>query len=77
MLDEAVLNLAENDLSIDNIKLALSDVKFTDDLDAATLYACLSENKSEQTIMGLLLKQEGKNISINAKAYYGDEGEEE
>ena len=58
VVDEAVLNLASNDLSIDNIKLALSDIKFSDDLDAATLYTSIVSNASEQAIMGLLLRQE-------------------
>ena len=65
MLDNAILNLAENDLSIDNIKLALSNVNFTDELDAATLYSCIIDDTSEQTMMGLLLKQESKDISIS------------
>lgn len=73
MLDEAVLNLADNDISIDNIKLALSDIKFTEDLDAVTLYSAIQENKSEQTIMALLLKQENKNINIKNSTLTGDE----
>ena len=38
MLDNSILSLANNDLSIDNIKLALQDIKFTNDIDGATLY---------------------------------------
>ena len=76
MLDEAVLNLADNDLSIDNIKLALSDLKFSDELDGATLYSAIAENKSEQTIMGLLLKQESKDIDINSRTYNGYDDED-
>lgn len=69
MLDEAVLNLAGNDLSIDNIKLALSDIHFSDELDAATLYASIIENKSDQTIMGLLLKQSAKDMRLDTKVF--------
>ena len=76
MLDEAVLNLADNDLSIDNIKLALSDLQFSDELDGATLYSAIAENKSEQIIMGLLLKQESKDIDINSKTYNGYDDED-
>ena len=63
VVDEAVLNLAANDLSIDNIKLALADIKFSDELDAATLYASIISNASEQAIMGLLLRQESASPS--------------
>ncbi|HCC03253.1 MAG TPA: hypothetical protein DEP51_00080, partial [Clostridiales bacterium] len=65
MLDNSVLNLANNDLSIDNIKLALQDIKFSNDLDAATLYSCIVNDKSEQTMMALLLKQGNKNKNIS------------
>lgn len=65
ILDEAILNLADNDISIDNIKLALSDIEFSEDLDAATLYANIINDSSESTLMGLLLKQNQKNNIIN------------
>jgi len=59
IVDEAVLAVAANDLSINNIRLALSDIRFSDELDAATLYASIVSGASEQAIMGLLLRQEG------------------
>jgi len=59
IVDEAVLAVAANDLSINNIRLALSDIRFSDELDAATLYASIVAGASEQSIMGLLLRQEG------------------
>ena len=39
ILDEAILSLADNDLSIDNIKLALQDIELSDGVTAADLYA--------------------------------------
>jgi len=57
IVDEAMLSLAANDLSIDNIRLALKDIRFGDDLDAAELYASLIANASEQAITRLLLRQ--------------------
>jgi len=57
IVDEAMLNLAANDLSIDNVRLALEDIRFGDDLDAATLYASLIASASEQAITRLLLRQ--------------------
>lgn len=65
MLDNSVLNLADNDISIDNIKLALSDISFSNELDAATLYSCIVDDNSEQTMMGLLLKQNSRDVNIS------------
>ena len=65
MLDNSVLNLANNDLSIDNIKLALQNIKFSDELDAASLYSCIINDSSEQTIMALLLKQANSDINLS------------
>ena len=76
MLDNSVLNLANNDLSIDNIKLALQDIKFTNDLDAATLYSCIVDNYSEQTMMALLLKQSDKDLSVSETGMYNYEQKE-
>ena len=70
MLDNSILSLANNDLSIDNIKLALSDLSFSDELDAATLYSCIVDDKSEQTMMGLLLRQSDRDISVSETAKY-------
>ena len=57
IVDEAVLSVAANDLSIDNIRLALDDIHFSADLDAATLYASLIAGASEQSITRILLRQ--------------------
>ena len=65
MLDNSILNLANNDLSIDNIKLALQDIKFSNDLDGATLYSSIIDDSSEQTLMALLLKQGSKDLSVS------------
>jgi len=66
IVDEAMLNLAANDLSIDNIRLALDDIRFGADLDAATLYASLIAGASEQAITRLLLRRgDTRHISGN------------
>lgn len=75
MLDNSVLNLADNDLSIDNIKLALSDIVFSDEFDAATLYSCIIDDASEQTLMGLLLKQSDRDANISETGIYNVEEE--
>lgn len=76
MLDNSVLNLANNDLSIDNIKMALNDIKFSDDLDAQTLYSCIVNDTSEQTMMALLLKQKDKNVNISESIINNKDREE-
>lgn len=58
ILDNAVLNLAENDLSIDNIKLALKDLKLQDGVSAADVYASAIDNKAPELLMESLVKQE-------------------
>lgn len=69
ILDEAVLNLADNDLSIDNIKLALQDIELTPGVTAADLYADVLDDSSELTLKSVLLKQDGKNMRINSSSY--------
>ena len=76
MLDNSILSLADNDLSIDNIKLALSDLSFSDELDATTLYSCIVDDKSEQTMMALLLKQSDRDINVSESSMYNYEEEE-
>jgi len=76
ILDNSILSLADNDLSIDNIKMALSDLSFSNELDAATLYSCIVDDKSEQTMMALLLKQSNNNINIAESSIYNYEEEE-
>lgn len=75
MLDNSILNLESNDLSIDNIKLALSDLSFSDELDAVTLYSCIVDDKSEQTMMALLLKQGNKDINLDETSIYNSKEE--
>lgn len=57
ILDEAVQNLAQNDLSIDNLMLALKDISFGDGIDLASVYATILEDKDDTILTGLLLKQ--------------------
>lgn len=75
MLDNSVLSLADNDLSIDNIKMALSDIYFSDELDASTLYSCIVDDNSEQTMMALLLKQSNYDVNVSESSSYNYEEE--
>lgn len=57
ILDEAVLSLAENDLSIDNIKLALGNLKLSDGISLADIYAEVLEEKSDFKLRTALISQ--------------------
>lgn len=77
ILDEAVLSLAENDLSIDNLKVALGDIELSDGMTAADLYAMVLDDSNETALNSILLKQNNnctenlhKNISYNEKEEY-------
>ena len=67
ILDEAILNLAENDLSIDNIKLALSDIELDEGITATDLYTNIIDESSEMAINGILLKQKNEAPDIEDK----------
>ena len=76
ILDEAVLSLANNDLSMDNIRLALQDIKLSDDISTEDLYAEIMDNKSETKLMLALLKKDASAPSIEQDDYqdeYSDE----
>jgi len=62
MLDNSVLNLAYNDLSIDDIKLALEDIKLSDDTDLASLYSAIMNETNEYVLRTLLIKQNADKI---------------
>ena len=66
IVDEAMLAVAANDLSINNIRLALDGMWFGDNLDAATLYASLIAGASEQAITRILLRQDAATPRIFA-----------
>ena len=63
IVDQAMLSLAANDLSICNIRLALDGINFGPDLDGATLYTALIAGASEQAITRLLLRQSREGVS--------------
>lgn len=72
ILDEAILSLADNDLSIDNIKLALQDVELSEGVTAADLYAEILDKNAESKLRIALLKQAPTNPNIvqTRSSYY-------
>ena len=69
ILDEAILSLAENDLNIDNIKLALQDVVLGEGITAADLYAMVLDDSSSAALQTILLKQNSANPNIINKRF--------
>lgn len=69
ILDEAILKLAENDLSIDNIKLALQDIELADGMTAADLYANVLDDSSDVLLNAVMLKQTFSEPKILSKSY--------
>ena len=65
ILDEAVLSLSDNDLSIDNISLALKDIKLTDEITAADLYADVLDDNSYGSLTLALLKHKSETPSVS------------
>ena len=76
IIDTANLNIADNDLTIDKIKLALEDIKFTDGVDAATVYAAIMSETDEGELEKLLTKQESKDFRVTHETLYTDFDEE-
>lgn len=68
ILDEAILSLTDNDLSIDNLKVALSDIKLSNGITAADLYSIVLEDSDTTTLNSILLKQ-NNNSSSKIKIY--------
>lgn len=64
ILDDAVLNLADNDLSIDNLKLALNDIVLADGISAADLYAMVLDDSNTMQFTSILLKQNIDNQNL-------------
>ena len=69
ILDEAVLSLAENDLSIDNIKLALEDIVLADGMTAADVYAMVLDDSKETALQSILLNQPLNNPNLINRTY--------
>ena len=75
ILDEAILALADNDLSIDNIKLALEDIVLEPGMTAADLYVMALDESSDLAFNSVLLKQKVTNPDIYTKNYRNYETE--
>lgn len=75
ILDNEILNLAENDLSIDNIKMALQDIELTGEMTAADLYANIIDDSSDVNLNAILLKQSYKSPNLISDYSVEDDSE--
>ncbi len=73
ILDEAILTLADNDLSIDNLKIALSDIELSDGMTAADLYSIVLDDSDTTTLNSILLKQNNNGNQILTNRTYGSD----
>ena len=64
IIDTANLNMADNDLNIDKVKLALQDVRLSEGIDAAELYATIMSSSNEVELEKLLVKQYSNDFNI-------------
>ena len=70
ILDEAILSLADNDLSLDNLKVALNDIELSDGITAADLYAIILDDSNTTTLNSILLKQNSQDNQIVTRSSY-------
>lgn len=75
ILDDAVLSLADNDLSVDNLKIALGDITLTEGITAADLYAMVLDDKNPMQFASVLLKQnlDNENSIMIDSSHYNSE----
>ncbi len=69
IIDKSVLSIAENDLSIDNIKIALQDLKIDDKNTLADLYVNIIDEGSDTLFDEIFLKQKIDTSIIKANYY--------
>lgn len=67
--DEALLSLADNDVTLDNIKLALSQVADERGIDAEELYEAILSNSSDAVLASLMLNENGYKPEARGKNY--------
>lgn len=58
--DEALSALKKNDMSLDNIRLALSDIDMGETINGIDLYSAILNNAPQETLTALLLKRNAK-----------------
>ncbi|MBP7175743.1 MAG: hypothetical protein KBA53_05940 [Thermoclostridium sp.] len=67
--DEALLSLADNDITLDNIKLALSQIEEERGVDADELYEAILNNSSDAVLTSLMLNESGFKPQLLERSY--------
>ncbi len=67
--DEALLSLADNDITLDNIKLALSQIEEERGIDADELYEAILNNSSDAVLTSLMLNESGFKPQLLERSY--------
>lgn len=67
--DEALLSLADNDIMLDNIKLAVSQIEEERGIDAEELYDAIMNNSSDAVLTSLMLNENGLKPQMTSHTY--------
>lgn len=67
--DEALLSLADNDITLDNIKLAISQIGEERGIDAEELYDAIMSNSSDAVLTSLMLNESANKPQITSRTY--------
>ena len=67
--DEALLSLADNDVTLDNIKLAISQIEEERGINAEELYDAIMNNSSDAVLTSLMLNESGFKPEMTVRTY--------
>lgn len=75
--DEALLSLADNDVTLDNIKLALSQIADERGIDAEELYEAILNNSSDAVLTSLMLNESGYRPDLKGQTWRNNDKRDE
>lgn len=67
--DEALMALKNNDMSLDNLRLALSGIEFRENINGLDLYTAVLNNADPTTLTGLLIGREANYPGLKESNY--------
>ena len=71
--DEALLSLADNDVTLDNIKLALSQIADERGINTEELYEAILNNASDAVLTSLMLNENGYEPELKGQTWSNNE----
>lgn len=75
--DEALLSLADNDVTLDNIKLALSQIADERGINTEELYEAILSNSSDAVLTSLMLNESGYKPDLKGQTWRNNDKREE